>query len=187
MQIQISWLLKKPTDLDLHCLLRQGAWCSAREGLIAHSLCISPLYHLDMAGRGGQLDAWLTGDKEVLGSNPARSGNILSWRLIMKYFLWSLTLSSAVSRRQLPVSGERMGTITTVLLTSLGKTFFAWRFILNENILFWMTIFYQKPFVISVCVLFSNIHPKIKFMANNWSDLCNFYSKVIFLNFWLRK
>ena len=32
-QIQISWLLKKPTDLDLHCLLRQGMSCSAREGL----------------------------------------------------------------------------------------------------------------------------------------------------------
>ena len=24
MQIQISWLLKKPTDLDLNCLQRQG-------------------------------------------------------------------------------------------------------------------------------------------------------------------
>ena len=23
-QIQISWLLQKPTDLDLHCLQRQG-------------------------------------------------------------------------------------------------------------------------------------------------------------------
>ena len=34
MQIQISWLLQKPTDLDLHCLLRQGMSCSAREGLI---------------------------------------------------------------------------------------------------------------------------------------------------------
>ena len=33
MQIQISWLLQKPTDLDLHCLLRQGMLCSAREGL----------------------------------------------------------------------------------------------------------------------------------------------------------
>ena len=29
-----SWLLQKPTDLDLHCLLRQGMSCSAREGLI---------------------------------------------------------------------------------------------------------------------------------------------------------
>ena len=33
MQIQISWLLQKPTDLDLHSLLRQGMSCSAREGL----------------------------------------------------------------------------------------------------------------------------------------------------------
>ena len=30
------------------------------------------------------------------------------------------------------------------------------------------------------CVLFSNMYPKIKFIAKNWSDLCNFYSKVIF-------
>ena len=30
-QIQISW--QKPTDLDLHCLQRQGTSCSAREGL----------------------------------------------------------------------------------------------------------------------------------------------------------
>ena len=34
-----------------------------------------------------QLDARLTGDQEVAGSNPAEVGNILSWRLIMKYFL----------------------------------------------------------------------------------------------------
>ena len=34
MHIQINWLLQKPTDLDLHCLLRQGMSCSAREGLI---------------------------------------------------------------------------------------------------------------------------------------------------------
>ena len=33
-QIQISWLLEKPTDLNLHCLLRLGMSCSAREGLI---------------------------------------------------------------------------------------------------------------------------------------------------------
>ena len=31
--MQISWLLQKPTDLDLHCLLRQAMSCSAREGL----------------------------------------------------------------------------------------------------------------------------------------------------------
>ena len=38
-----------------------------------------------------QLDAPLTGDQEVVGSTPAEIGNILSWRLIMKYFLWSFS------------------------------------------------------------------------------------------------
>ena len=33
----------------------------------------------------------LTGDSEVVGSIPARSSNILSWRSIMKYFVWSIT------------------------------------------------------------------------------------------------
>ena len=46
----------------------------------------------------------------------------------------------------------------TVLLTSLGKTFFAWCFILNEYILFWLTISYQKPFVFSVSVFCSQIY-----------------------------
>ena len=33
-----------------------------------------------------QLDARSTGDQEVGGSTPAKVDNILSWRLIMKYF-----------------------------------------------------------------------------------------------------
>ena len=37
------------------------------------------------------------------------------------------------------------------------------------------------------CVLFSNIYSKIKFTARSWSDLCNFYSKVIFGIFYLWK
>ena len=32
-----------------------------------------------------------TGDQEVMGSTPAEVGNILSWRLIMKYFLRSFS------------------------------------------------------------------------------------------------
>ena len=32
-----------------------------------------------------------TGDQEVAGSTPAKVGNILSWRLIMKYFLRSFS------------------------------------------------------------------------------------------------
>ena len=46
---------------------------------------------------------------------------------------------------------------STVLSTSLRKTFFAWHFILNGNILFWLTISYQKPFVFSVSVFCSQI------------------------------
>ena len=38
-----------------------------------------------------QLDVRPTGDQEVTGSTPAEVGNVLSWRLIMKYFLWSFS------------------------------------------------------------------------------------------------
>ena len=38
-----------------------------------------------------KLDARPTGDQEVAGSTPAEVGNILSWRLIMKYFLRSFS------------------------------------------------------------------------------------------------
>ena len=44
MQIQISWLLQKATDLDLHCLLRQGMSCSAREGLIPRTHHVAEIW-----------------------------------------------------------------------------------------------------------------------------------------------
>ena len=85
---------------------------------------------------------------------------------------------------------------TTVLSTSLGKTLFAWRYILNENVLFWLTTSYEKKkinkitFVFSVSVFCApifnlkfNLRPKIKSTVKNWSDLCNFYNKIIFLDF----
>ena len=50
-----------------------------------------------------------TGDQEVAGSTPVEVGNILSWRLIMKYFLRSF--SPLIQEGQLSVSGERMCTI----------------------------------------------------------------------------
>ena len=53
-------------------------------------------------------------------------------------------------------SGPRMK-FATVLSTSLGKTFFAWRFILNDDILYRLGISYQKPFVFSVSVFSSQI------------------------------
>ena len=41
--------------------------------------------------------------------------------------------------------------------------------------------------ILCFCVLFSNIYTKIKVTAKNLSDLCNFYSKVIFGDFCPRK
>ena len=38
------------------------------------------------------------------------------------------------------------------------KDVFAWRFILNENVLFWLTTSYQKSFVFSVSVFRSQIY-----------------------------
>ena len=55
--------------------------------------CIYPVTH-DLSF------AHLTGDQEVAGSTPVGSGNILSWRLIMKYFCLVI-LSSVDSRRGL--------------------------------------------------------------------------------------
>ena len=44
-----------------------------------------------LAGLGARSDERLTGDQEVTGSLLAVSGSILSWRLIMKYFLHSFS------------------------------------------------------------------------------------------------
>ena len=51
-----------------------------------------------------------TGDQEVAGSTPAEVGNILSWRLIMKYSTVILSLP-LIEEGQLSVSGERMCTV----------------------------------------------------------------------------
>ena len=55
-----------------------------------------------------QLDARPTRDQEVAGLTPSEVGHILSWRLIMKYFLLSF---SPFRWFKLSVSGERMCTI----------------------------------------------------------------------------
>ena len=54
--------------------------------------------HARSSAKGGvNRPRWLswmrrpTGDQEVAGSTPAEVGNILSWRLIMKYFLRSFS------------------------------------------------------------------------------------------------
>ena len=57
---------------------------------------------------------------------------------------------------------------------------FKWKyFVLTDHILS------KTICLFCFCVFFSNSYPKIKFTAKNWSDLCNFYSKVIFWIFCL--
>ena len=49
-------------------------------------------YYLDsLLALVALLDACSTGDQEVVGSISARSGNILLWRLILKYLLLSFS------------------------------------------------------------------------------------------------
>ena len=52
-----------------------------------------------------------TGDQEVAGSTPAEVGNILSWRLIMKFFSTVILSLSLIQEGQLSVSGEIMCTV----------------------------------------------------------------------------
>ena len=44
-----------------------------------------------VAGLGGSFRCAVRLEIMVAGSNPAKVGNILPWRLIMKYFLWSFS------------------------------------------------------------------------------------------------
>ena len=59
-----------------------------------------------------QSDARPTGDQKVVGPIPAGFGNIISWRLIKKYFLGH-SLLTLIHERQLSVSGEGMCTSTS--------------------------------------------------------------------------
>ena len=62
------------------------------QGVKLNGLMCMFLYHALQPASVAQLDARPTGDQEVAGSTPAEVGNILSWRLIMKYFLRSFSL-----------------------------------------------------------------------------------------------
>ena len=59
--------------------------------LLSLSFISSTISSNTFAGLGGSVDVRPTGDQEVAGSTPAKVGNILSWRLIMKYFLRSFS------------------------------------------------------------------------------------------------
>ena len=52
------------------------------------------IFHAHVLSSRPRWLSWMrrpTGDQEVAGSTPAEVGNILSWRLIMKYFLRSFS------------------------------------------------------------------------------------------------
>ena len=74
----------------------------------------------------------------------------------------------------------------TIFSSSLGKTLFVKRFILNENILFWLSKSYQKAFVFFVSVFCSQIFT-LKLNLLRKIGLCKYNCKVIFWNFNLRK
>ena len=59
-----------------------------------------------------QPDARPTGYQEVMGLSPCMSGNIFSWRLILKHFFTIIICLLLVQEGQLSVFGERMCTST---------------------------------------------------------------------------
>ena len=88
-----------------NCSISYSNWCEANmednctkgkwTSKLQKSLCLSTPQSLytDSYSQHRWL-SWmrrLTGDQEVAGSTPAEVGNILSWRLIMKYFLRSFS------------------------------------------------------------------------------------------------
>ena len=81
-----------------------------------------------------------------------------------------------------------MKTRATVHSISFGKTFFAWRFILDDNLLFWLIISYQKSFVISVSLFCSQI---LTLKFNLWPKVgLNYATSIVkwfFFNFLSKK
>ena len=77
--------------------------------------------------------------------------------------------------REISPSGQEFQPGTSHLASSLVQIPTPWeRFLYPAWTL--MMDFYS---LFCFCVLLSNIYPKIKFRAKNWSGLCNFYNKVI--------
>ena len=110
-QIQISWLLQKPTDLDLHCFQRQGISGFSRTRVnplyteYSPTLYIgSPVSVLGMScyilASVAQSDARPTWDQEVTGSTPAESATFFcgdwSWNIFYGHSLPSTDSRRAV-------------------------------------------------------------------------------------------
>ena len=90
----LSWsLVGRPIPAPYQYSRNDGQSFSTEESHKTHS----PLLCYDLDRQYNSRPRWLswmrrpTGDQEVAGSTPAEVGNILSWRLIMKYFLRSFS------------------------------------------------------------------------------------------------
>ena len=83
-------LLKYITVTLIHVYISPDGAPFSAEKYLYFSYFTTKTYVVELASVA-QLDARPTGDQEVAGSNPAKVGNILSWRLIMKYFLLSFS------------------------------------------------------------------------------------------------
>ena len=94
MQIQISWLLQKPSDLDLHRLLRQG-------------MCPASMAQLDAPSD------WRSGGR---GFNPRRGQQHSFMEIDHEIFSTVILSLPLIQEGQLSVSGERMCTILVNLL-----------------------------------------------------------------------
>ena len=69
-----------------------GSWLAACMSDLTLDLQVHLyVYHEGRAGLGGAVGCASDWRQEVAGSTPAKVGNILSWRLIMKYFLRSFS------------------------------------------------------------------------------------------------
>ena len=110
----------------------------------------------------------------------------LEYILLEELFLMQCTCWELIFwiNLQMDINNQSINQLLTVLSTSLGKTFFAWRFILNENILFWLTISYQKPFVFSVSVLCFQICTQKLVIFWNFCLSKYFYFSLLNSNYW---
>ena len=112
MQIQISWLLQKPTDLDLHCLLRQGTSCSAREGLNIWTPPFPTIFSLKF---------------ECPFHYPLRDLNITGW--MVNIAIPDQMPHSAASHLGLPFAQACLSKYLLCFKHFSERHFFAWRFI----------------------------------------------------------
>ena len=107
-------------------------------------------------------------------------------------FVWRNPRNLAIQAENLIRLGDYAGwhfaghLYPTVLLTSHGKTFFTWHFVLNGTLISdWQYLIRNHLLCLFLC-FFPNINCRINFMAKNGSDQCNFYSKLDFWNFFIK-